>query len=387
MKVHEYQAKEVFAEFGIPITEGRVAFTPDEAEAVAREIVRPVVIKAQVHIGGRGKAGGVKLADTPEEAREKASQILGMDIRGFTVQKVLVTEQVAIRDEYYCGITVDRDERLLVLILSAAGGVDIEQVAAETPEKIAKIHLDPLIGIWPNQIRRAIFSSGVDTSKSKEISDIITKLFHAFLAKDCSLLEINPLVVTEDGRILALDAKMDVDDNGLFRNKNLLKYREIGGDLDEYEAFAKENDVTYVHMPPEMRGPVGIAGNGAGLVMTTLDVVARAGLKPNDFCDIGGGGDAEHTLKCIETVLRDPEVKGFFLNVFGGITRCDVVAQALLDYSDKFPENFPVVVRLTGTNEDKAKEMLEGSRFTFVSTMADGANKIVELINALEMKA
>ena len=208
-----------------------------------------------------------------------------------------------------------------------------------------------------------------------------------FRGGDCSLLEINPLVVTDDGQVLALDAKMDVDDNGMYRNKDLLKYREIGGDLDEIESFAKENGVTYVHMPPEMRGPVGIAGNGAGLVMTTLDVVARAGLKPNDFCDIGGGGDVEHTEKCIETVLKDPGVKGFFLNVFGGITRCDVVAQALVDFAHKFPEGFPVVVRLTGTNEAKAKELLEGTRYTFVSSMQDGARKIVELINGLQANA
>jgi len=387
MKVHEYQAKEVFAEFGIPITEGGVAFTPDEAEQITRELGKPVVVKAQVHIGGRGKAGGVKLANTPEEAREKADAILGMDIRGFTVKKVLVTEQVGIRDEYYCGITVDRDARMLVLILSASGGVDIEQVAAETPEKIAKIHIDPLVGLWPNQMRRAVFSSGVDTSKIKEISSIIHKLYKAFLARDCSLLEINPLVVTNDGQVLALDAKMDVDDNGLFRNKDLLKYREIGGDLDEYEAFAKENHVTYVHMPPDMRGPVGIAGNGAGLVMTTLDVVARAGLKPNNFCDIGGGGDVEHSIKCIETVMKDPDVKGFFLNVFGGITRCDIVAQALVDYADNFPAGCPVVIRLTGTNEDIAKQMLEETRYTFVSTMQEGAEKIVELIKGLEVGA
>jgi succinyl-CoA synthetase beta subunit len=377
VKIHEYQAKDVFASYGIPVPPGKVAFTPDEVEAIAREIGGKVVVKAQVHVGGRGKAGGIKLADDPADARAKAEQILGMNIKGLTVEKVLVTKAIDIRDEYYCGITLDRDARKLVLILSAAGGVDIEEVARETPEKIAKVHIDPLIGLYEYQITRAIFSSGVDASKAKQIRAIIKKLYACYLAIDSSLAEINPLVVTTGGEVIALDAKINIDDNALYRQAELEKLMEVGADMDELESEARHEDIAYVHLPG---GNVGVMGNGAGLVMTTMDVISRAGGRPNNFLDIGGAATSDVVEKELLLILKDDDVQGIFLNVFGGIVRCDMVAEGVLRAYEKMPRKVPVVLRMTGTNEDLARKMLEGTPLIYEPSTEAGAAKVVELV-------
>ena len=377
MKIHEYHAKDIFARFGIPVPPGRVAFTPEEARAIAEELNGKVVVKAQVHVGGRGKAGGIKLADSPADAEEKARQILGMDIKGLRVEKVLVTEAVDIRDEYYVGITLDRDARKLVLIVSAAGGVDIEQVARETPEKIAKVHIDPLVGLQEFQLTRAIFRSGVDTSKAKDLRDIIRKLYKCYLAVDASLAEINPLVITPDGRVIALDAKINIDDNALYRQPELEKLMEVGADMDAIEAEARQKDIAYVHLS---EGNVGVMGNGAGLVMTTMDVVSRAGGKPNNFLDIGGAATPEVVEEAFHLILKDPNVQGIFLNVFGGIVRCDVVAEGMIKAYEKLPRKVPVVLRMTGTNEDIARKMLENTPLVYEPTTEAGAARIVEML-------
>jgi len=377
VKIHEYQAKELFASHGIPVPPGRVAHTPDEVETIAREIGGKVVVKAQVHVGGRGKAGGIKLADDPADAKAKAEQILGMDIKGLTVEKVLVTQAIDIRDEYYCGITLDRDARKLVLILSAAGGVDIEEVARETPEKIAKVHIDPLIGLHEYQITRAIFTSGVDTSQARQIRSIIKKLYQCYMAVDSSLAEINPLVVTPGGEVIALDAKINIDDNALYRQPELEKLMEVGADMDELESEARHEGIAYVHLAG---GNVGVMGNGAGLVMTTMDVISRAGGRPNNFLDIGGAATSEVVEKELLLILKDPDVKGIFLNVFGGIVRCDVVAEGVLKAYEKMPRKVPVVLRMTGTNEDVARKMLEGTPLIYEPSTEDGAAKVVELV-------
>jgi succinyl-CoA synthetase beta subunit len=377
LKIHEYQAKDIFAKYDIPVPAGRVAFTPDEAASIAAELGGKAVVKAQVHVGGRGKAGGVKLAASPDDAREKASQILGMDIKGLTVQKVLVSQAVEIAQEYYLGLTMDRDARKLVLILSASGGVDIEEVAAKTPEKIAKIHIDPLIGLQEFQLKQAIFRSGVDVSKAKEIKDIIRKLFTCYLAIDASLAEINPLVVTKGGEVIALDAKINIDDNALYRQPELEKLLEVGADMDAIEAEAYHKGIAYVHLSG---GNIGVMGNGAGLVMTTMDVISRAGGKPNNFLDIGGAATTEVVENELMLILKDPLVEGIFLNVFGGIVRCDMVAEGILAAYEKLPRKVPIVLRMTGTNEDKARKLLEGTPLIYESNTEAGAKKIVELI-------
>jgi succinyl-CoA synthetase beta subunit len=377
LKIHEYQAKDIFASYGIPVPAGRVAFTPDEAATITAELGGKAVVKAQVHVGGRGKAGGVKLAASPDDAREKASQIIGMDIKGLKVQKVLVSQAVDIAQEYYLGLTMDRDARKLVLILSASGGVDIEEVAAKTPEKIAKIHVDPLIGLQEFQLKQAIFRSGVDVSKAKEIKDIIRKLFTCYLAIDASLAEINPLVVTKAGEVIALDAKINIDDNALYRQPELEKLLEVGADMDAIEAEAYHKGIAYVHLSG---GNIGVMGNGAGLVMTTMDVISRAGGKPNNFLDIGGAATTEVVENELMLILKDPDVKGIFLNVFGGIVRCDMVAEGILAAYEKLPRKVPIVLRMTGTNEDKARKLLEGTPLIYEANTEAGAKKIVELV-------
>jgi succinyl-CoA synthetase beta subunit len=379
VKIHEYQARELMAHYGIPTNSGEVARTADEAKAIAERIARRVVIKAQVHTGGRGKAGGVKLAENPQEAFDKATQILGMDIKGFIVDRVLVADAVDIAEEYYLGFTLNRDDAATVLILSAAGGIDIEEVAEKTPEKIAKVNIDPTVGLLPFEIREAVFRSGVDTQYVKQISDIIAKLYTCYFETDAELAEINPLCITKQGEVLAIDAKMTIDDNAMFRHKDLASWQEVGGELDEYDQQAREEGLTYVHLPG---GNVGIACNGAGLVMTTMDMVKRAGGSPNNFLDFGGSATQEGVERGLNAILRDPDVQGIFINVFGGITRTDVVARGIVESYDKLPRQVPIVVRLTGTNEDIARQIFEESDkpLVFVPSMWEGAQKIVELI-------
>ncbi len=377
MKIHEYQAKELLKPYGLDIPPGDVATTPDEAEAIARKIGGMVVIKAQVHAGGRGKAGGVKLAKTPEEARQKAGEILGMQIKGLTVEKVLVTAGADIDQEFYIGVTLDRDARVPVIMASTEGGVDIEEVAAKTPEKIIKYHICPMAGLMPSGLRRILFDGGFPKEHHKEIGKAITALAKAYKELDCNLVEINPLIVTKDGQVQAIDAKMDIEDNAMFRHKDLEHLFEASAD-DELEMIAQQEGITYVHLD----GDIGIIGNGAGLVMTSLDVVARVGGKPNNFLDIGGGAKADHVVKSLGHVLKDKKVKGVLFNIFGGITRCDEVANGLLEGIKKLGVSVPIVVRLSGTNEAEGRKILQdnpGSGVYTEATMLAAAKKIVEL--------
>ena len=374
MKIHEYQAKEIFAKYNIPVPAGRVASTPDEAAVIAGEIGKPVVVKAQVHVGGRGKAGGIKLAKTPEEAREAASQILGMDIKGLKVLEVLVEEAADIKEEYYLGITTDRAARRNIVMVSASGGMDIEEVAANEPEKLAKLHLDPAIGLQDFQIRNLAYDAKLPAVAAKGIGPFLKALYKVYADYDCTLAEINPLILTGDGQLIAADAKFDMDDNALFRHKEMAVFQEAQEE-DPIEAEAHKRGLTYVRLD----GDIGIIGNGAGLVMTTLDVVQREGGRPANFLDIGGGAKAEVVTKAIDTVLLDKNVKGIFFNIFGGITRGDEVAKGLLSAIDTMDIQVPIVVRLTGTRAEEGLALLEGSKLTPAATMQEGAQKIVAL--------
>ncbi len=377
MKIHEYQAKEIFAKYGVPIPAGRVATTPSEVETVAREVGKAVVVKAQVHVGGRGKAGGIKVGKTPEEARQVSEKIIGMDIKGLKVEQVLVEEAADIKEEYYIGITTDRAARRNIVMVSAAGGIDIEEVAVSDPEKIAKLHIDPAIGLQDFQIRQLAFDAKLPPAAVKGIGPFMKALSRVYSDYDCSLAEINPLVLTGDGTLIAADAKINIDDNALFRHKELAQYQAAQED-DPIEAEAHKRGLTYVRLD----GDIGIIGNGAGLVMTTLDVVQREGGRPANFLDIGGGAKAEVVRLAVDTVLLDPNVKGIFFNIFGGITRGDEVAKGLLEAMSDLETQVPIVVRLTGTRAEEGLALLEGSALTPASTMQEGARKIVDLVKA-----
>ncbi len=376
MKLHEYQGKELFRKQGMPVPQGVVATTPEQVEQAAREMGR-VVVKAQVHVGGRGKAGGVKVANTPEEAREVASRILGMDIKGLTVQKVLVEPALAIATEYYAGIVNDRSSQRFVLMLSALGGVDIEEVAATQPDKIVKVAIDPAFGLPDFLLRQALYDAGYDSTYHRAILPVLKGLYDALVANDAMLVEINPLVITEDGKVVVADAKVDIDDNALFRHPELGEYREESFD-NEMDRQAAEQGLTYVHLG----GSVGIIGNGAGLVMQTLDVVNANGLKPANFLDIGGGAQAAQVTKALGMVLSDPEVKAVIFNIFGGITRADEVAKGMLAAVEQMEIGVPVVVRLSGTQEEAGRKLLEGSRFIPVADVQQAAQRVKELVGS-----
>ena len=374
MKLHEYQGKALFRAAGLPVPDGRVATSPDEAAQIARELGR-VVIKAQVHVGGRGKAGGVKLAGTPEEAREIAGRILGMDIKGLTVHKVLVEPAIDIATEYYAGIVNDRGSKRYVLMLSAMGGVDIEEVAHSNPEAIVRLVIDPAYGLQDWALRRAMRDAGFAQAQARELGRMLKGLYGVLLARDCLLAEINPLVITGDGTVVVADAKVDIDDNALFRQQDLLPYREESFD-NEMDRQATELGLTYVHLD----GDIGVIGNGAGLVMNTLDVVTASGGKPANFLDIGGGAQADQVVKAIDMVLSDAGVKGLIFNIFGGITRCDEVARGMLEAAARSPLRVPVVVRLAGTQEEAGRALLEGSAYVPVASVQDAALRIQELV-------
>src|SRR5215213_1353974 len=323
MDLYEYQGKELFRRFGIPVSEGGLATTPQEARAAAEELGGEVVVKAQVLTGGRGKAGGIKLAASPAEAEERARDILGLDIRGHVVRKLWIEQASDIEKEYYVSLTFDRGEKKPLYMLTTEGGVDIEEVAERDPDAIARLHVDPLEGFQPYQGRRLVYGAGIeDPSEQKQVLDIVGRLYACFTACDAVLCEINPLIVTPDGEVRALDSKFTVDDNALFRHPDIAEMR----DLDAYppeERAAREKDVTYA----KLDGQVGVLGNGAGLVMSTLDVVALAGGRPANFCDLGGGGDAQGVVDALEIISADPQVRSILFNIFGGITRCDEVAR------------------------------------------------------------
>jgi len=375
LKIHEYQAKQILARYGVPIPQGEVASTPGEAAEVARRLGKRVVVKAQVHVGGRGKAGGVKLAATPEEARAVSGQILGMDIKGSTVKKVLVEEAADIAEEYYLGITLDRAARKNVLMVSAVGGVDIEEVAAATPEKIARVHIDPAMGLADFQIRQVCYASGIQRAAVGPTARFLRALYDAYVATDATLFEINPLVLTQGGEVIATDAKINIDDNALFRHPEMAEFQEESEE-DPIEAEAHRRSIQYVRLG----GDIGVIGNGAGLVMATLDEVKRAGGSPANFLDIGGGARAELVRNALEIVLMDRNVRGVVFNVFGGITRCDEVAKGIIEASSTMDIRVPIVVRLTGTNEKEGKEILARTSLIAADTMQEAAERIVKLV-------
>ncbi|MBA3787224.1 MAG: ADP-forming succinate--CoA ligase subunit beta [Actinobacteria bacterium] len=378
MDLYEYQGKQLFSRFGIPVSDGRYVTTPEEARTAAEEIGGAVVVKAQVLTGGRGKAGGIKLADDPADAEEKARQILGLDIRGHVVRKLWIESASEIAKEYYLSITFDRGTKQPLLMFTTQGGVDIEEVAETNPDALVRLHVDPLEGFQPYHARRLIYGAGVeDPSEQKQIAAILAKLYDAFVGTDAMLCEINPLIVTPDGEVKALDSKFTVDDNALYKHPEIAEMRDVEA-ADPLEALARDKDVTYV----KLDGEVGILGNGAGLVMSTLDVIALAGGRAANFCDLGGGGDAEGVVDALEVITRDPQVKSIFFNIFGGITRCDEVAKGILAALERLTIELPIVVRLDGTNAEEGRKILADAAIQNVhpeATMLDGARRAVEL--------
>ncbi len=378
MDLYEYQGKELFRRYGIAVSDGRLATSPDEARAAADELGGPVVVKAQVLTGGRGKAGGIKLAESPDEAEARAGEILGLDIRGHVVRKVWIERASEIAREYYLSITFDRGEKKALLMFTTEGGVDIEEVAATKPEALVRLHVDPFEGFQPWQARRLVYGGGIaDPGEQKQIADIVGRLYEVFVDCDAMLCEINPLIVTQEGDVRALDSKFTVDDNSLFRHPDVAEMRDPESYPPE-ERAAREKGVTYV----KLDGEVGILGNGAGLVMSTLDVIALAGGRPANFCDLGGGGDAEGVVDALEVITADPQVKSILFNIFGGITRCDEVARGILAALERMTITHPIVVRLDGTNAEEGRRLLVEAappNLHVEPTMLDAARKAVEL--------
>jgi succinyl-CoA synthetase beta subunit len=377
MDLLEYQGKQLFARHGIPVPEGRPATTVDEALDAADAIGYPCVVKAQVQIGGRGKLGGIKVAQNKDEAREHASNILGMDIRGLTVHEVWVEEASQIEDEWYCSIVFDRSAKAPLVMLSTKGGMDIEAVAEEDPDAIATLHVDPLLGFQDFHGRRLAFDAGIPEDLIRPTGAMIAKLYEAFVAEDAMLVEVNPLIVTPERKLRALDAKVTLDDNALFRHPDNATLRNPSAE-DPQEQMAKERGLTYV----KLDGDIGILGNGAGLVMSTLDVVAQVGGSPANFLDAGGGSKADAIVSAVEVILSDPKVKAVLFNIFGGITRCDEVAKGLIEAFEQVKPEVPFVVRLDGTNDEEGRRLLAEADLQGLhveATMLDAAQRVVEL--------
>jgi succinyl-CoA synthetase beta subunit len=376
--LYEYQGKELFKRFGIPVSEGRLATSPQEARAAAEGLGGPVVVKAQVLTGGRGKAGGVKLADGPADAEAKAKDILGLDIRGHVVRKLWIEQASDIANEYYLSLTFDRGAKQPLYLLTTEGGVEIEQVAEENPDALARLHVDPLEGFQPYQARRLIYGAGIDDpNEQKQILAIIEKLYRCFVEADAMLCEVNPLIVTPAGEVRALDSKFTVDDSALFRHPDIAEMRDVEA-ADPQERFAREKGVTYV----KLDGDVGILGNGAGLSMSTVDVVVVAGGRPANFCDLGGGGDAQGVVDALEVITSDAQVRSIFFNIFGGITRCDEVARGILAALEQMRIELPIVVRLDGTNAEEGRRLLAEAappNLQVEPTMLEAAQRAVEL--------
>jgi succinyl-CoA synthetase beta subunit len=376
--LYEYQGKELFARFGIPVSEGRLATTPEEARAAAEELGGAVVVKAQVLTGGRGKAGGIKLAEDPSDAEAKAREILGLDIRGHVVRRLWVEQASEIAKEYYLSITFDRGTKQPLYMLTTEGGIEIEQVAEENPDALARLHVDPLEGFQSYQARRLIYGAGIDDpSEQKQILAIIENLYRCFVESDAMLCEINPLIVTPAGEVRALDSKFTVDDSALFRHPDIAEMRDVEA-ADPQEQFAREKGVTYV----KLDGEVGILGNGAGLSMSTVDVVVVAGGRPANFCDLGGGGDAQGVVEALEVITSDEQVRSIFFNIFGGITRCDEVARGILTALEQMEIQLPIVVRLDGTNAEEGRRLLAEAappNLHVEPTMLEAAHRAVEL--------
>ncbi len=372
MNIHEYQAAEIFARHGIPINQGIVCTSPSEVEAAAQKFGQAVVIKAQVHSGGRGKAGGVKVAKTPGDARSSSEMIFGLDIRGHIVHKVLVAPAVGIQSEFYLGVVIDRAARGVTIMASSEGGIDIEEVAATTPEKIHREVADPFLGLHNYQARRLGFSLGLDPKMVSGFARITQQLYKAFIESDASLAEINPLIITTDNVWQAIDSKMVIDNNGLYRHKGFEELRDLEEEVAT-EVEARASGISFV----KLDGTIGCVVNGAGLSMATMDAIKMHGGEPANFLDVGGGASAEQVTKALELVLTDPSVNAILINIFGGITRGDVVARGLIEALHTIKLTVPLVVRLVGTNQKEGREILAEAGITTVDTMNEAAERVV----------
>jgi succinyl-CoA synthetase beta subunit len=372
MKLHEYQSKRLFSEFGVPIPTGKVASTPSEAKAIAKELGGRVVVKSQVLVGGRGKAGGIKLANSPKDAEKIASRILDMEIKGLPVRKVLIDEAVDISTEFYLGITNDRTTRKPVFMASAAGGVDIEVVAVKTPEKIIKVHIDPLLGLQDFQILNLAIGIEVPREIWPEFIQISKGLWQAYKNYDATLAEINPLVITGGGHLLAIDGKMLIDDSALFRHPKLEDESDLDGE-ETSELEAKKYNITYI----KLKGEIGCMVNGAGLAMATMDIIKHFGGEPANFLDIGGGANEEKVAAALRIILKDTNVKAVLFNIFGGITRCDLVAKGILEALKEVKTDIHMVVRLIGTNAEEGQALLADANMTTAKTLVEAAQKVV----------
>ncbi|UOE77399.1 ADP-forming succinate--CoA ligase subunit beta [Parageobacillus thermoglucosidasius] len=385
MNIHEYQAKEILRNYGVSVPNGRVAFTVEEAVEAAKELGSPVcVVKAQIHAGGRGKAGGVKVAKSLDEVRTYASELLGKVLvthqtgpEGKEVKRLLIEEGCDIKKEYYIGFVVDRATSRVVLMGSEEGGTEIEEVAAKTPEKIFKEYIDPAVGLQAFQARRLAFNINIPKELVNQAAKFMLGLYQVFVEKDCSIAEINPLVVTDDGKVMALDAKLNFDSNALYRHKDILEYRDLDEE-DPKEVEASKYDLNYIALD----GNIGCMVNGAGLAMATMDIIKYYGGEPANFLDVGGGATTEKVTEAFKIILSDPKVKGIFVNIFGGIMKCDVIANGIVEATKQVGLNLPLVVRLEGTNVELGKKILQESGLNIVAaeSMADGAQKIVELV-------
>ena len=385
MNIHEYQAKEVLAKHGVAVPNGIVIDNPDQAESAARKLgTDVVVVKAQIHAGGRGKGGGIKLAKSPREARTHASKIIGMTLvtpqtgsKGRKVKKVLIEEGMPIAKELYLGILLDRQSSRVMIMASEAGGMAIEEVAEETPEKIIKELVDPIIGVKPYLARKIAFALNIRGAALKQMIPLIMNLYQAFIKEDCDMLEINPLVITKDDRVLVLDAKVNIDSNALYRQKNTLTYRDLAEE-DPKEVEASKFDLNYI----KLDGNIGCMVNGAGLAMATMDIIKHSGGEPANFLDVGGGADEEKIENGFRILLSDPHVKGIFINIFGGILRCDILARGVEIAAKKLKVKIPIVVRMEGTNMEEGHQILNDSGIDVIVAegMKDGAQKIVKAI-------
>lgn len=374
MKIHEYQAKEFFSRYRIPITKEKVCFTIDEVAETAVELGFPVVVKAQVLVGGRGKAGGVKLAKSMEEVRAAAGKILGMDIKGCTVEKVLVAEGIKFNSEFYVGLTIDRNSKSVIFMASAEGGVEIEEVAKENPDAIHKFIIDPDLGMSPFMARKIAFKLFDDINLVKQAVDLFQKLYQLFINTDASLVEINPLVITDDGKLLALDGKMNFDDNALYRQPAIAELNEPDED-EKKEIEAKEKGLSYIRLD----GTIGCMVNGAGLAMATMDLIQYFGGQPANFLDIGGSSNPQKVVDAMKLLMSDKNVHVVMINIFGGITRCDDVAKGLITALNQIEVNIPIVVRLSGTNAKEGLEIIKQANLPVVNTMSEAAQEAMRL--------
>ncbi|MBT2756030.1 ADP-forming succinate--CoA ligase subunit beta [Mesobacillus foraminis] len=385
MNIHEYQGKEVLRQYGVAVPNGKVAFSVEEAVEAAKELGTQVcVVKAQIHAGGRGKAGGVKVAKNLDEVRTYASEILGKTLvthqtgpEGKEVKRLLIEEGCDIKKEYYVGLVLDRATSRVVLMASEEGGTEIEEVAEQTPEKIFKEEIDPVVGLTPFQARRVAFNINIPKELVNQAVKFMMGLYNAYIDKDCSIAEINPLVITGDGKVMALDAKLNFDSNALYRHKDILEFRDLEEE-DPKEIEASKYDLSYISLD----GNIGCMVNGAGLAMATMDIVKHYGGEPANFLDVGGGATAEKVTEAFKIILSDQNVKGIFVNIFGGIMKCDVIATGVVEAAKQIGLEVPLVVRLEGTNVDLGKKILNESGLNIVAaeSMADGAQKIVSLV-------